>query len=139
MSEAVRNDPGHFDSTAEAFRHWDEDGEVAGACTKCHTADGLPFFLDEAVLFSREPSNSLECTTCHSDLSEFTVYTVDQVTMPSGVVVTFGEEEPSNICLNCHQGRESTVSVNNAISRAGVGDDEVSDALTFRNVHYFAA
>jgi hypothetical protein len=139
LSTAVRNDPGHFDSTAEAFRHWDEDGEVAGTCTKCHTADGLPFFLDEAVLFSREPSNSLECTTCHNDLTEFTLYTVNEVTMPSGAVVTFGEEEPSNVCLNCHQGRESTVSVNNAINRAGVGDDEVSEALSFRNVHYFAA
>ena len=31
------------------------------------------------------------------------------------------------------------MSVNAAIRRASVGDDEVSDALTFRNVHYFAA
>jgi hypothetical protein len=53
--------------------------------------------------------------------------------------VTFGENVPANLCLNCHQGRESTTSVNNAINGAGVGDDEVSDKISFRNVHYFAA
>jgi hypothetical protein len=59
--------------------------------------------------------------------------------MPSGAVASFGEEKESNLCLNCHQGRESTVSVDAAIARAGVGDDEVSDTLSFRNPHYFAA
>lgn len=139
LSSAVRNDPGHFDSTAEAFRHWDEDGEVNGTCTKCHTAEGLPFYMEEEVLFTREPSNSLTCTTCHDDLTEFTLYVVDEVTMPSGAVVTFGEEDESNVCLNCHQGRESGVSVNASIERADVDDDVVSDALRFQNVHYFAA
>ena len=28
---AHRDDPGHFNSTGEPFRHWDEDGEVPGA------------------------------------------------------------------------------------------------------------
>jgi hypothetical protein len=139
MSTTVRNDPGHFDSTGEPFRHWDAEGEVSATCTKCHTAEGLPFYMEEGVLFTREPSNSLACTTCHDQLGEFTLYTVDEVTMPSGAVVTFGEGDESNVCLNCHQGRESTVSVNAAIAKAGVGDDEVSDALSFRNVHYFAA
>jgi hypothetical protein len=50
-----------------------------------------------------------------------------------------GRKEVDNICLNCHQGRESTVSVNRVITAAGVGPDEVTDKLTFRNVHYFAA
>jgi hypothetical protein len=59
--------------------------------------------------------------------------------MPSGARISFGEGDENNVCLNCHQGRESTVSVNNAINRAAVGDDEATDALTFRNVHYFAA
>jgi hypothetical protein len=58
--------------------------------------------------------------------------------MPSGSVVDTGNPD-SNICLNCHQGRESTVSLNTAIDGVGVGDDEVSDSLSFRNPHYFAA
>jgi hypothetical protein len=70
---------------------------------------------------------------------EFAVYTLNEVTFPSGFSVSFGEEDPNNICLNCHQGRESSVSVSSLIAGAGVGDDEVSDALRFRNPHYFAA
>jgi len=140
LSTAHRNDSGHFDATAEAFRHWDEDGEVSGSCTKCHTSEGLPMFLEEGVTISFEPSNSLACSTCHSELGgDWERRVVDEVTMPSGAVVSLGEEEPANICLNCHQGRESGVSVNRAIAAAGVGDDEVSGALRFTNPHYFAA
>ena len=54
-------------------------------------------------------------------------------------MVVTAEDADNNLCINCHQGRESTVSVNAAISRAGVGDDEVSEDLSFRNPHYFAA
>jgi hypothetical protein len=139
MEFAHRNDPGHFDTTAEAFRHWDEDGVVPGTCARCHTSGGLPVFLANGVNIASEPSNSLACTTCHESIPEFTTYVVDEVPFPSGAVLSFGEGEEANLCLNCHQGRESTVSVNNAINRAGVGDDEVSESLTFRNVHYFAA
>lgn len=139
LSEAWRNDPGHFDATAEAFRHWDEDGEVPGTCAKCHTAGGLPVFMANGVNIAAQPSSSLSCSTCHNDIGEFTLFTLNEVRFPSGATVSFGEEEESNLCLNCHQGRESTVSVDRAIQTAGVGDDDVSDSLSFRNVHYFAA
>ncbi len=139
LTMATRTESGHFDVTAMAFRYWDAEGEVPNRCTKCHTAEGLPFFLEHGVNIAGAPSNSLSCSTCHTSLSEFTVYPLTEVTFPSGAVLSFGEEEPSNLCLNCHQGRESTVSVNRAIASAGVGDDEVSDALSFRNIHYFAA
>lgn len=139
IAELHRNNPGHFDTTVEAFRHWDEDGEVPGTCAKCHTAGGLPIFLKNGVTIASPPSNSLECTTCHDAIPDFTLYEVDAVTFPSGATLTFGEGDASNLCLNCHQGRESTVSVNAVIARAGVGDDEVSESLTFRNIHYFAA
>lgn len=139
ISAGTRTESGHFDVTAEAFRHWDEDGEVSASCTKCHTAEGLPFFIENGVNIAGEPSNSLSCSTCHTSLVEFTTYPLTEVRFPSGAMLSFGEEEPSNLCLNCHQGRESTVSVNRVIASAGVGDDEVSADLTFRNVHYFAA
>jgi hypothetical protein len=139
ISALNRNDPGHFDATAEAFRHWDAEGEVPGTCSKCHSSEGLPFLLDEGVTVSFPPSNGLRCTTCHENLEEFTIHVIDEVTLPSGATVSFGEGEGNNICLNCHQGRESTVSVNAAIERSGVGPDEVSDELNFRNPHYFAA
>jgi hypothetical protein len=59
------------------------------------------------------------------------------VTFPSGAQVSFGEEAASNICLQCHQGRESTPDVR--AETAGFGDDEVSEEVGFLNVHYFAA
>lgn len=139
LSEAHRNDPGHFNVTEEAFRHWDAEGEVPGTCSRCHTATGLPVYLKNGVTVAEPISNSLKCSTCHDDITEFTLRISNEVTFPSGAVVSFGEEEADNLCLNCHQGRESTVSVNAAIARAGVGDDEVAEGLTFRNVHYFAA
>lgn len=139
MSALVRNDPGHFDATAEAFRHWDEDGEVPGSCAKCHTSGGLAVFLKNNTNIAMKPSTSLQCSTCHDKIPEFTLMKSAEVTFPSGSKVTFGEDSSDNLCLNCHQGRESTVSVDRAITSAKVGDDEVSEKLTFRNIHYFAA
>jgi hypothetical protein len=94
--------------------------------------------LQQGVTIALPSSSSLNCTTCHLDLQEFTRYEVPEVTFPSGATLSF-EDPTSNLCLNCHQGRESTFSVNAAIIRAGVGDDEVSDLLRFVNPHYFAA
>lgn len=139
VAAQVRNDPGHFDATGEPFRHWDEDGEVPGTCARCHTAGGLPVYLKNAVNIAAEPTASLECTTCHNVADFPAVYEVAEVTFPSGSKVAFEENDPNNLCISCHQGRESTVSVNRVITAAGVGDDEVSDKLTFRNIHYFAA
>jgi len=42
LSNAHRIDAGHFAGSQEAFRHWDEDGEVEAGCAKCHSAAGLP-------------------------------------------------------------------------------------------------
>jgi hypothetical protein len=139
MEFAHRNDPGHFNTVDEPFRHWDAEGEVPGTCARCHTAGGLPIYLKNGVNIAAPPSNSLACSTCHDSIPEFTTYVVDEVRFPSGATLSFGEGDESNLCLNCHQGRESTVSVNTAIARAGVGDDEVAESLTFRNIHYFAA
>jgi hypothetical protein len=139
MAGMHRIDAGHFAGSEEAFRHWDEDGEVPGTCAKCHSAEGLPTFLANSANIAEHPSNGLRCETCHNDVQSFTRYVVDQVRFPSGANLSFGEGEEANLCINCHQGRESTVSVNNTIRGANVGADETSEALRFRNVHYFAA
>lgn len=90
------------------------------------------------------------CTTCH-DASNFpALYVVNEVTFPSGKVVSFGEGISSNTCLECHQGRESKMTVDNAIANFGVAEklDEVvapleKDGKTlsfgFKNIHYFPA
>jgi hypothetical protein len=139
LSEANRIDDGHFAGSEEAFRHWDEDGMVEAGCAKCHSAEGLPTFLENGANIAVNPSNGLQCSTCHNDLTTFSRYEVSEVKFPSGATLSFGEAVDDNLCLNCHQGRESTVSVNRVITAAEVEDDAVSEQLTFRNIHYFAA
>jgi cytochrome c1/nitrate reductase cytochrome c-type subunit len=157
----TRIDAGHFAGSEEAFRHWDEDGEVPGSCAKCHSTAGLPTFLKEGVTISEPLPNGFQCTTCHDSLPEFTRYTVDEVEFPSGAVLSFGEGVDSNLCLECHQGRESKYSVDalllgldpdvvstlsaeellETVSEATekLDDDTVADSLRFLNIHYFAA
>ncbi len=136
LSQAHRMDAGHFASSEEAFRHWDAEGEVPGTCTKCHTASGLPMFLKNGVTIAAKPSGGLNCATCHDDLKTFTRFAVDEVLFPSGANLALPNPD-NNLCLECHQGRESTVSMNKLI--AGLEPDTASDKLRFLNVHYFAA
>jgi hypothetical protein len=138
VASLKRIDHGHFAGSEEAFRHWDEDGEVSASCAKCHSATGLPLFLKEGVNIAEPVSNGFQCTTCHSDLETYALYEVASVEFPSGAVLDSGNPA-GNLCMNCHQGRESTISVNARIARSEGGDDDVSDALGFINVHYFAA
>ena len=136
MEGLRRIDHGHFAGSEEAFRHWDEDGEVPASCAKCHSAAGLPLFLKEGVNISQPISNGFECATCHDDLVTYTRYEVGAVEFPSGAELDSGNPD-TNMCLNCHQGRESSVSVSRSI--AGLPADTPSDSLRFLNVHYFAA
>jgi len=137
MSTANRVDAGHFAGSTEPFRHWDEDGEVSSRCAKCHSDSGLPTFLEEGVNVSAEVSSGFSCTTCHDETSEeFTPYVVETVTFPSGAKADSGNAG-SNLCLNCHQGRASGLSVDNSV--ADFGEDEVMEDQGFINVHYFAA
>ncbi|MBC8264563.1 MAG: hypothetical protein H8E47_10625, partial [Anaerolineales bacterium] len=132
-----RDDPGHFAGSTEAWRHWDEDGEVSASCARCHSATGLPFYLEAGVNVAEPLANGMLCSTCHDDPVAYTRYALDEVEFPSSAEVSFGGGADSNLCLTCHQGRESTVSVN---SRIGDNeDDAVVEGLSFANVHYFVA
>lgn len=138
MAALHRIDFGHFAGSELPFRDWDDTGVVPGTCSKCHSAAGMPFFVKEGVTASQPASNGLNCATCHNDLTQFTIYEVQQVTFPSGAVLASSNDDlSSNLCITCHQGRESTVSVNRLIG--SIADDEVSDKLRFLNIHYFAA
>ena len=93
----------------------------------------------------------IDCVACHN------TGTVNKtsVKFPSGITLkNLGAEAR---CMECHQGRESTVSVNNVISNTfklkDADDDTVVKPLMttdaagktvtttfgFRNIHYFAA
>ena len=141
LTNAHRNDHGHFAASEEAFRHWDgeEDGGIVpGSCSRCHSAAGLPLFVTQGVSINQPAASGLNCATCHNDLTTFSRYEIASVPFPSGAKLTNPEEDlDSNLCISCHQGRESTVSVNRLIGE--LGDDEQSESLRFLNIHYFAA
>jgi hypothetical protein len=142
LSNANRIDHGHFAGSEEAFRHWDEDGAVPGSCSRCHSAEGLPLYIEQGVTIEQPLANGLNCATCHNDLTTFTRFESEEVEFPSGATLSLIEVDEANgldanLCLNCHQGRQSTVQVDRLIGE--LGDDELSEALRFLNVHYFAA
>ena len=77
--------------------------------------------------------STITCVTCHND----STVDKDTVVMPSGVELTgLGAEAR---CMECHQGRQSKVTVDARIEAAGVDDDTVSEDLGFANIHYYAA
>jgi hypothetical protein len=133
---------GHADAAAEPFVHWNEEDpkEVPVECAKCHSTPGYRDFIGAdgsaaGVVDQAAPIGTVvECAACHNDVT----LTMDSVVMPSGVEITgLGREAR---CMQCHQGRESTVSVNEAITEAGVADeDTISEEFGFLNIHYYAA
>ena len=160
MSKLRREDSAHFDGASEPFRHWDAEGEVPLSCAKCHSATGLPEYIANggSVLVTQSGSttttgvvgqpvsNGFACTTCHDEANWPNRIAVVNVPFPSGVSLTFSTEKDadgnlkpvdSNLCLECHQGRESTVSMNNYLN--GKPDDTIDPKLSFKNAHYFAA
>ena len=138
VAMGTRIDHGHFAGSEEAFRHWDEDGAVSASCAKCHSATGLPTFLREGVNITAPISNGFQCVTCHASLEDYSLLNdvEEDVTFPSGASVNSGDQA-MNLCINCHQGRSSTGTVDGRIG--DTPDDSVSDSLGFINIHYFAA
>ncbi|MBK9923833.1 MAG: hypothetical protein IPP66_00950 [Anaerolineales bacterium] len=159
VATLTRTDAGHFDGSAEAWRHWDaavEGGKpaftVEAGCVKCHSATALPMLLAGKTpeeVGEQPAGNGLLCSTCHDEANWPNRYAVKEVTMPSGKVVTFGDGDGSNLCINCHQGRESKASVDKTIASFNPTDMDAVPAplekdgkktfLGFKNIHYFPA
>jgi hypothetical protein len=164
-STLARTDAGHFAGDTLPFRDWDFDADgnplytVPFGCVKCHTAQGLPTYLKDGGttvvtangttaitgLAPLPSSNGYMCTTCHNEASFPDRYAVNSVIFPSGATVSLGGKDAdgkfvaddSNLCISCHQGRESTTSMNNALR--GKELDTVDPSVRFKNIHYFAA
>ncbi|MBN2231899.1 MAG: hypothetical protein JW781_03640 [Deltaproteobacteria bacterium] len=124
-----REDGPHFNGASESFRHWDEDGEVSASCSRCHGTYGLAEFLVFGNDRTTEPmTDGMACINCHAlDADMMPVYeaiwdTGSGVTFPSGAEVSL--DNNSQLCMNCHSGRES-------------GDSVVAGRFT--NIHYYPA
>ncbi len=159
MNKLARDDAGHFAGDTEAFRHWDNTGEVPAGCAKCHSAGGMSEYIHNGGtlvvtksgvqitgVVGQPVANGFMCVTCHDESNWPNRYAVVNVPFPSGVSLTFSTEKDdkgnlkpvdANLCIECHQGRESTVTVNNYL--AGKPLDTADAKISFKNVHYFAA
>jgi hypothetical protein len=128
---------GHADGFGEPFNHWNADGAVSASCVRCHTMNGFTQLVNgdtltaQSVIFPKV----LDCRTCHEPngggQTIFEAGKVQTVEFPSGAVKTLGDS--SNICMTCHQGRESGLSVQEDI------DANPGGPHSFINRHYFAA
>jgi hypothetical protein len=128
---------GHFNRDAKPFHYWDKQKEIPAVCARCHGANGVAEYLKEdRNTPAPHVKNGFACTNCHADMLTYARHTAAKVTFPSGLTVDSGHND-TNLCMTCHQGRESTESVNKAI--AGMPLDTPNPKLTFVHVHYFPA
>lgn len=132
---------GHADHTAEAFRHWDEDGVISASCAKCHSKPGFLDYLgadgtaEGSVENDAAMGTVVDCNTCHDPAAQ----ELDHVSFPSGAEVhDLGGEAR---CMTCHQGRSHGASVDTQIEDAGLTEtpDTVSADIGFTNIHYYPA
>jgi hypothetical protein len=160
VSTFARTDAGHFAGDTMPFRDWDgDDYTVPYRCAKCHSADGLPQFIKNGgtvvvdgkgnsynIGVGTQPSaNGFMCSTCHDDANWPNRYEVKSVPLPSGAVVSFGGKDAdgafiaddSNLCIECHQGRESSLSVANALK--GKELDVVDAKISLKSLHELVA
>ncbi len=129
----------HARTSKEAFTHWDKEGQIPKACARCHSTAGFQDYLGVdgsaagKVDHTALPGSGITCVACHNEAT----LNLTEVTFPSGAKIE--RLTPDSRCMMCHQGRESTVSVNNLVKKSGAGDDKVSKKLKFLNIHYRAA
>lgn len=134
--EQWRTSP-HAKKDSEAFRHWDKEGAVPEACAACHSHGGYLDFLGADGSQPRKMDKPhatdtvIGCTTCHNDET----LAMTEVTFPSGAVIQNAGR--SMRCMVCHQGRQSGPGVHKGL--AGLELDQVSDKVSFQNIHYRAA
>jgi hypothetical protein len=127
----------HAKKAAEEFNHWNKEGSIPIECARCHSTPGFLDYLGADGSTAGEVDHPapigtvITCIACHNDKT----LTLTSVTFPSGLNV---ENQGADArCMTCHQGVESTNSVNKAL--AGKADDTVEPKFEFINVHYRAA
>lgn len=126
----------HARASDKAFIHWNEEGEIPVPCARCHSTPG---FLDYIGADGTEPGldgpapvgTVISCVACHNEVT----IEMTSVTFPSGAKIENAGDDAR--CMTCHQGRESTISVDEKL--AGKADDAVDADIRFINIHYRAA
>ena len=143
----------HADSTAAAFRDWDNTTNpasnvtyVGASCASCHSTQGYYEYLSTNNRTIANPplaknNINLSCDTCHSDRAD-----AKTSVLFSQSGQTVNNPGPSAVlCGQCHQGRAWYQTVDTQIKKAYPnGDnattrDRISSKIGSSNPHYRAA
>ncbi len=153
----------HFDPAQAPWgthsgSNWDQ------ACQRCHTDQGFRDYIGQlAAPGEANPSDNhldgtflstntlktdtattayshgpLQCGTCHNSVSDPLGTGMSGLLFPSGAQVN--PDKVTTLCGQCHEARESTVSMNTLIGTAAV-DAQLNTAagVSFKNPHYRGA
>jgi len=127
----------HAKRSAEPFNHWNKEGNIPVECARCHSTPGFIDYLGAdgstagKIDHPAPIGTVITCMACHNSKA----VALTSVTFPSGKKID--NQGPDARCMTCHQGVESTISMNKAVN--GITDDKVEPKLEFVNVHYAAA
>jgi hypothetical protein len=114
-------------------------GTIPAECARCHSTPGFHDYigLDGSAAGEMNsdavPRNGIACVACHNKAT----MEIEEVTFPSGESVEMLTRDAR--CMMCHQGRNSTVSINEVLAAAGSADDAVSADLEYIDSHFLPA
>jgi len=137
-AQSLWSSSGHADTGAEAFNHWDDEKLIPMNCAACHSTSGFLDYLgadqSESLKVDKDHpiGSTVECNVCHND----TANSISKVVFPSKIEIEVNSNNDAT-CMICHQGRASTLTVNDKLS--GLELDKVNSDLGFINIHYKAA
>jgi len=144
LAERLWKMSGHADKDSEVFKHWDAEGSIPTSCAKCHSSLGFRDFLGVdgslggVVEKAAALGTTVDCLVCHTDSEKGILRQNSAVQFPSGVVMD--NLGPEGLCMECHQGRASKITIDTKIASSGVANDDTSSTkLSFSNIHYFAS
>ncbi|BDG09226.1 hypothetical protein [Anaeromyxobacter paludicola] len=153
----------HGDTTAAAWGIHAPSG-WSQACQRCHTSQGFQDYMGAlAAPTESSPSadylgttflstntlvagtgvansyatGSLQCQTCHNSVTDPLSAGVTKLTFPSGVQVT--TDKVTALCGQCHEARESTVSMNTLVGTTAADAQINAAGTSFKNPHYRGA
>lgn len=132
---------GHGRTTAGPWTKYDFKtplfGNPSSFCNRCHTTTGYIKYVTNGDstpwgVASDKTKEMLMCNGCHSDY-KYTLRTLPAVTAPynnGNNSVTYPDSASSNLCINCHSGREIGESIKAIPDYSNV---------SFIDSHYLAA
>jgi nitrate/TMAO reductase-like tetraheme cytochrome c subunit len=129
---------GHGDVHGEGWIHYRWKGSDRATCARCHTTSSFVEYITKGPAAYVPPvypatdntKQTLYCLGCHTDYS-YKVRSIGAVTATysNGATVTFPNIGKSNLCMNCHVGRENGDSIKNSAANFATSQG-------FVNSHY---